>query len=542
MRPHKIRHQQVRTEIINMSGGVNEETSSLEWKGGELIGCQNYQIAEGSYGGYSSIEGYERYDGQAAPSTVPATDDDHTAQDAARTAITAVGTGGTACEGPVLGIHIWNGVVYAFRKKVSGAFIGMFKASGAGWVEITLAVPIAYVADTHDFRFVNHNFYGTTFGGVGEEMFWVDGVNTCMKYNGTVQAAVPNAGMAGSDTPMFIAAHDNRLWLGYAGGSLQASSLGAPMDWATGPQEIGIGRELTNLKSGVGNALIAFADEKIMILSGAGLTNWTLETFSDVSGAYEWTAKRMLGTVYFVDDRGVSSLEASDQFGDFAASTIDQKVKKTIQENKTSITACTVNRELNQFRVFFESGYGVYFSFQRKKLMGATIIKLDRSVEVTAEGEDGLGNAVVFFANTDGYVYQMDKGTSFDGEPIEAILATGYYHYKTPRNWKSFLRLTLEVDTPDGMTALVKPEFDYGDPDYRAGIDYELTAGGQGGRWNLENWNEMRWSGADVNRIPLYINGLATNMSIVIYTKETYKLPHTIQNFITDFTIGGRQV
>ena len=49
-----------------LQGGLNEVTPPLSLKGGELFGVSNYE--PGAKGGYRRIDGYERLDGQPAPS------------------------------------------------------------------------------------------------------------------------------------------------------------------------------------------------------------------------------------------------------------------------------------------------------------------------------------------------------------------------------------------------------------------------------------------------------------------------------------------
>lgn len=51
---------------IQLSGGLDTETSSLEKKPGNLIGVENYEAK--IEGGYDRVRGYERYDGRPAPS------------------------------------------------------------------------------------------------------------------------------------------------------------------------------------------------------------------------------------------------------------------------------------------------------------------------------------------------------------------------------------------------------------------------------------------------------------------------------------------
>ena len=61
----------------------------------------------------------------------------------------------------------------------------------------------------------------------------------------------------------------------------------------------------------------------------------------------------------------------------------------------------------------------------------------------TARDDDG--NEITFVGSTDGWVYQFDKGTSFDGANISAYITLNYDPAKSPRILKSYRRAVVEV-------------------------------------------------------------------------------------------------
>lgn len=71
MRTKRSRIRDTRTKVHIMSGGVKEDVAQIELRGGELIDCQNYQEVDGVYHGYSSVPGYEVFDGRPLASEVP---------------------------------------------------------------------------------------------------------------------------------------------------------------------------------------------------------------------------------------------------------------------------------------------------------------------------------------------------------------------------------------------------------------------------------------------------------------------------------------
>lgn len=612
-----------KTSVIELKGGMNENVSSLELAGGELIDCKNYMMAEGGYGGYLSVPGYERFDGTTLPSkyeslvltlkscpaeilsgqtvsgdislaTAIALEDGqivsgsylesdaivkiqcriltgtfdlleavsttvsvgivdsaiiiqggdntfHLGLDYSRTIVTEV-----PGEGPILGLDIFEDKVYVFRKKVSLAQIGMYVENvGAQWLEIdTSANPITYTG-SHSFIFKHYNFYAQS---NTYSMFFIDGTNQARMYDGTTVTTIVNGGMAGADAPINLATHNFHLFLAYAGGSLQHSALGEPTTWdaVLGASEIGIGAEITNLVAGVQSSLIVYVEDGVRILKGTSVDDWVLQVFSDTSGAYYQTAKRLLGTIYSVGDRGLSTLDAIDTYGDYAANSISQKFKKTLFANKSTITQVLVNRDLNQYRVFFENNKGIYISFQGKELQGATFVEFPIEVSVAAQGDDEDKNELLVFSSGDtGYVYKMDSGFSFDDLPIITRVSTAFFHYGSPRRNKTFKRATLEIKADTNQSFNVKVDFDYNEIGKPRTIWYEPTVYSASGDsiYSESLWGSMVYGGTSVtDRVPIYIIGIGTNMSYKIISNEMYRPQHIIQNIITDFSLNGRRI
>ena len=609
------------SKVIELSGGVNENVSSLELKAGELIDCVNYMMAEGAEGGYTSVAGFERMDGAILPSAFESilltltscsiainkgdtltqvsdgatcialedgviTSGSYIEGDATVTiqcrkgtgdilpgeSIDSIGTislvetitGGTEDyhagieyarqavkpvpgEGPVLGLHIFENIVHAFRKKEGIDEVGFYKEDAtSGWVEIdTSANPIAY--GDSDFKFTDYNFKANA---DSYSMYWCDGVNKARAYDGTLVTVIDNSGMEDNDIPINIIALNFYLFLVYPEGSLQYSQLGLPNGWdgTLGAGEIGLGDDVRDLAVGVDSTLILFLRQGIRILSGTTADTFNLTVFSQVSGAFPNTAQRMLGTIFFVEDRGLTTLSAVEQYGSYASNSISQKFKKTLLNSKHNITTAMTSRDLNQYRIFFDDKSAIFVSFEDSKQKGATFIAYNKVVSIAAQGEDSTKSDYMVFASTDdlGYVFKMDSGTSFDGSPITTRMSTAYYHYGSPRSWKMFKGATFEIFSESGQEFSIKVDFDYNEVGSPGTIWYDpqiINVTG-GAIYGEGIWGKMRYGvgTAVTNRIIVYLQGKGTNMSYKILTNETYRPQHTIQNIITDYIKGNRRV
>ncbi len=458
MNPRDLKFPPYKSAVVELKGGINENVGSLELKAGELIDCKNYMIAEGGYGGYTSIKGYERVDGKYTPSkyvsyvltlvgcdsgissgdtltdehgaTVVALDggnilsgsyDDGDAKVSlqVRTGtgvltqgdVLSVGgtpkgtlsvilsvTGGTYdyhlgieyCRslvsvvpgvGPILGLHIFKGKIYAFRKHTSTDTVGMYvENSSSGWTEVdTSGDPLDYSSGNHEFHFTNYNFLATS---AGESMYWCDGVNQARSYNGATVTTIVNSGMGADDKPINIITHAFHLFLAYPGGSLQHSKIGDPTVWdgALGAGEFGLGGEITNLSIGVESSLVIHLREGIRILQGTSIDDFVVNTFSQFSGAKPRSAQRLLGTIFFLDDRGVTTMEAVQEYGDFGANSISQRFKQSLVKDNHTLNCTMVSRDLNQYRLFFNDRVTIFVSFEAKELRGATLVEYNRQV------------------------------------------------------------------------------------------------------------------------------------------------------------------
>lgn len=391
--PRRINFPTVQTTIVPLAGGFNENVSSLEMNPGELMSISdNYYIADGTVGGYRSIKGYERFDGKTKPSNIEATEDDHTAREAARTAIGEVpGTG------DVLGLFVFKCKVYAFRNKVGTSTAGMYVSSPTGWVEVnTSAYPLE---QNGSIEATKYNFLSNPESDV---VIWVDGVNKARMFDGTTITVINNTGMNPNDKPTHVAVHQDRLFLSYVGGSIQYSNVGDPTDWNSGAGEIGFGYEITSLTPNVGGVLLVTSKGFTKILEGSSTETWVFKTFSDHAGAYSKTLNKIFDTVIFMSDAGVTTLASAQEFGSFKSATISPKIGNTlIKYSKLVSTAITV-RQLNQYRLFFTNNRCFIFSFSGKSLKGVTKVTYNIPVYHVSSCVDSLGVESLYFSSQGG--------------------------------------------------------------------------------------------------------------------------------------------
>lgn len=387
------------------------------------------------------------------------------------------------------------------------------------------------------YEFINHNFYGAA---SRFRMYGCNGVGTAFEFDGTTFVPILT-GMA-IDAPDHIAVHKNQLFLSFPGGSVQNSSIGAPTTWAavTGAAEIGMGDDITGMLGEYLDSLTVFCRNKVSVLYGNNSTDFVLSPIATDAGAVEWTAQKIQAPIY-LDDRGLRDLRATQAYGDFTMGSVSIQVAPLIKaKRKAGVTAVASLRvrSKDQYRLFWSDGSGLTMYLGRK---GTEYLPFDLGLAPTCicSSEDGDGDEIMFFGDADGWVYQLDSGTSFDGLLVDAYIRLPFNHVGSPQMNKRWHKATLEVDAPADASIGMTAEFSYGDPDAPQVGSQSFTVRSGGGFWDEDTWNQFQWSAPVEGQAEAVIDGLGKNVSIVIASSAIYEMPHTIQGITLNFSPRG---
>ena len=356
------------------------------------------------------------------------------------------------------------------------------------------------------YEFVNHNFYGHA-GSV--KMYGCDGVNPAFEFDGTTFTQL-STGMT-ADTPCHIAAHKNHLFLSFTGGSLQHSSLGIPTTYSaeTGASEIGLGAEIVALAVMPGDTLAVYGRNQLAILYGTSALDWNLQHFSRDAGAIEWSVQT-LGDLIFLDDKGVMSLATVQHYGDFKAATLSVRIQDLIDDKKDDFIASIRVKNKNQYRMYFTDNTGICLTLVGGKVMGFTRLNYSHNIVCTCSGEDANGNEMVLFGSDDGMVYELDKGTSFDGGAVRCYLRTWLNTLKSPERKKRFFKVMVEKDN-------ILSE----------------------GYWGLGNWGSFEWGRQGYEPPLSYVDETDVGYEYAYTALETYEVPYTLQGVVLHYSNGG---
>ena len=541
----------IQTVPIIFKGGLNLSSSVLEMQPGEAVQLFNYEV--NPLGRYQRVMGYERFDGRPAPSQVkaveldgyPFSNDDVLAEqitserDTRRAIIKPV-----QGSGPIRGVAQYNGSVYAFRDDDNGKYCVMWKSGVNGWERVI--TPALVGGGKYEFSVAN---FGASSSSI--KLYGVDGKNDLFEFDGRrfLQIRGPIQGKK----PTHLEVLSSQVMINsYQGGTFVFSAVGDPTDFVNGG-EIGAGDEITGLDLQANNSMAVFCRNRTYILYGTSKADFQLQDLSKTTGAVEGSIQTIGDSVY-LDDRGMTRLNRVQEFGNFNTATMSQKIEPLIAKYARRVTASFAIKEKNQYRVCFDDGVGIICTFFGTEVSGFSTFDLKKVVRCTFTGEDDDGREVVLFGSDDGYIYQMQRGFSFDGEVIQHVVRPAFANLGSPEYKKRWRKVVVEVNTAATARILCTPEFDYSDPYipfHRPGetipesiaqeIQHEILAKGGGGYWDQGSWDDTRWASALTYTSDIYIDGVSRNISVVFSGEAQDEPPHILNSVILHFSPRGRR-
>ena len=388
------------------------------------------------------------------------------------------------------------------------------------------------------FEFVNYNFGG---GITTQRMYFCDGVNLAHEWDGT--RLVPIRTGAAPDVPSHIAAWKNMLVLS-AASSIQLSGIANPYSWTalTGAAELALGANCTGLLPQQGDAstgaLAVFCDASTFILYGTSTSDCKLVTHSSEAGAAPYTAQN-IGSAFYLDTKGVVSLTSTQTYGNFASSSITQNIQTLIDTKRSKAVASCILRA-GQYLVFFNDGSALTIKPTGSSTAESMYLEYSESIYFnTVEsfvGTDGVERVIA--AGSDGFVYELNKGTSFDGASLKSRLFTAFNSNRYPRLRKRYKRAVLQATCVNTADVSVGYELDFGSSNTSAGTRSAQSLVGAGGYWDAMTWDSFNWDSPYLSEYTVDTPENGLNIGLLIYGDSAVNDSFTISSVILHYIIG----
>ncbi|PPC86684.1 MAG: hypothetical protein CTY37_05360 [Methylotenera sp.] len=417
---------------------------------------------------------------------------------------------------------------------------GNFTAGAAttntgGTLTLSGAQTAITLAPSGRYEIVNNNFGGSA---NTIRMYGASGTHRAFEFDGTVFVPISTGMLV--DTPKHIAVHVNHLFLSFEGSS-QYSAPGNPYSFTiiTGAGEIAAGDTVTGYLSLVGSnltsSLAIFTTNKSFILYGRSADDWNLVTFAYESGGFEYTMQN-IGQGYVFDALGIKQIASTDAFGNFDNAQITKNIRPFINARITKSVGSCIARLSNQYRLFFNDRYALHITFDNEQIIGVMPVQYAHDLTCMSSFESNSGEEFILAGGTNGYVYRMERGTSFDGEEIVAYINLAFSFQRNPRLKKRYRKAVYEISGGNYAEVQAAYELSYGSSETEQGVTSTINTPFGSVFWDAFTWDSFYWDGRTLLPAEQDLTGTAENISLIIRSNSDYFAPFTVNSAIIHYS------
>ena len=143
----------------------------------------------------------------------------------------------------------------------------------------------------------------------------------------------------------------------------------------------------------------------------------------------------------------------------------------------------------------------------------------------------------MYFGSDDGWVFEAERGRSFDGQPIAAFGRLPLNHMGLPSHNKRFFKADLEVDVESRLTLGISAIFDDSRAPEQRESEQELYGGG--GLWDEAFWDEVFWDSPLNGFGEFDLIGGGRNVSVLFRSESRLEGSHTLNGISIHWTKRG---
>ena len=378
----------------------------------------------------------------------------------------------------------------------------------------------------------SHNFTGAV---DFYRVYTTDGVNTAMEYDPAEDVISPiysDQQNRAIDIPTFIDEYKNHLFIGFERGLMRNSEPGEPFLWdaAAGTLEFAVGSAVTGFDA-VPEGLVVATKRTTRVLKGNIAEDFVFSLASAKTGATAYTMQH-IGTTYMVDDRGIIELNRVQEFGDFENATVSRVIQPLLKSLRTRLVASTINLSNNIYKIFTDDGRGISLTFQDDDIKSFAVYDYGLNINVMSNAEDENGTERIFFGGADGFIYEQEKGRSFDGAEKETWFRTVFQYLKSQTLRKRFYRAFFDVEVAGRSSVEIVAEYANGAPDVQTTDTLSDNLTGFKSSWDIGLWDSALFDATVISDAYIDLTGTGDSISLIVYTKSAKDDIFTIKDVV----------
>lgn len=437
------------------------------------------------------------------------------------------------------GTLVFDSVVGVFQNNENITVGGVTKVVANG------ADSAVALAPGGKFEFEIINFFGTA--GT-ERLYAADGVNLLGEFDGTTWVPIRTGAVI--DAPKFVREHRKHLLCSILG-SLFVSAIGNPYTYSAvqGAAEVGTGNLITGLSPEVGDGtsgvMLVLTDQRCFMLYGNDVADFNLVLHSPTSGGKAYTVQS-LGYSHFLGTRGVTQVMATRAFGNFQLNVLTKDIQPLIDQKRgMEISSCVI-RNNNQYWLLFNDGSGIIMQVVQSNNVNAPTVGAamafdygpDRVMNVIDSFVEVDGIDRVLAGATNGYVYELNKGTTLDGDSMRFNLMLHFTHSKSLRVRKNYRRTVFHTEAQGYAEFKVGHDLGFGKRSIRQSKSHNETLIGKGGFWDSFVWTEFVWDTPMVGELNVHTPGNGDSIALIIAGDSEITEQFTLQTCIPYYKIN----
>lgn len=337
-----------------------------------------------------------------------------------------------------------------------------------------------------------------------------------------------------------IEVYKSRVFIA-SGSTLYYSALGNQNDWTT-PNDAGYISNFYNDSSPImalkiyGEFLAIYKQYGTYILSGSSPTDFVIKPILNKGAVSPWAIGTVDNSQYFFDGRSIEPLQFNDLGQIRVADEISLKIKSVFEDlnsAKYNETVCIPYLKKNQIWFYFASEnstsldicyiYNYFYRSWHKRV----------ALPITC---GAIINEIIYTGTSDGKILKEDYSNSFNGAAIEAWWYSPWFTFKNPGMPKEVLSFNVWLYKDQMYSIDVFSSQDYNPFDEAVNSvntiqDVDLV-------WDVGNWDEGYWSGTNVIRKSVGINGQFESLQVGVRNLQADQ-PFTLVGYSFDIDVGA---